>query len=122
MLFIGDSLCWVYSSEPADRPGDFPGGAFASGEVYPGRLLTIGSPGASSLSQFTQLVPILDLLPRPILGQAIALLEFPFELLSSAIDDIQIVISEIAPLLLDLPLQLLPVSFDSIQSMAFLLD
>src|SRR6185437_3597490 len=58
--------------------------------------------------------PVVDVLAHLILGVAIASLEFSFELLAIAVDLGDVVVSEIAPLLLHLAGELLPVSFDAI--------
>jgi hypothetical protein len=47
-----------------------------------------------------------------ILGIAIALLDFAFELVTSAVDRSKVVIGELAPLLSDLARELLPASFN----------
>lgn len=49
-----------------------------------------------------------------IFGQTVSLLDQTFELVSATGDLVQIVISEIAPFLLDLAFQLLPISLDSV--------
>ncbi len=59
-------------------------------------------------------VPIIDVAANSILLDAVAFLNFAFELITLAGDLIKIVVSEFAPLLLDLALELLPVSFDAI--------
>jgi len=41
-------------------------------------------------------------------------LDFAFELLAFAVDDVKVVIGELSPLFLDLALHLLPVSFNPI--------
>jgi hypothetical protein len=67
-------------------------------------------------------VPIVDILGGTILLVAVALLDLAFELIKLAIDDIEIIVSQLAPLLLDLTLDLLPVSstrFQSILSSCF---
>jgi hypothetical protein len=48
--------------------------------------------------------PLIDLLARRILAQAIALLDLTLELLALARDPVEIIIREITPLLLDLAL------------------
>src|SRR5690349_9811542 len=59
-------------------------------------------------------VPGVDVLADLILGEAVALLNLAFELVAAAVDDIEIVIGELAPLFLHLALDLLPVPFDAI--------
>jgi hypothetical protein len=49
-----------------------------------------------------------------VFGKAIALLDFAFELVAMARDNVEIVVRQAAPLLLDLPFDLLPVSFNAI--------
>jgi hypothetical protein len=58
--------------------------------------------------------PIVDVLLGLILGQAVALLQLAFELLALAVDDSEVVIGELAPLLLDLARHLFLVPFDLI--------
>jgi hypothetical protein len=45
---------------------------------------------------------------------SVALLDFALELVASTIDHVEIIVCEFTPLLLNLALQLLPVSFDPI--------
>jgi hypothetical protein len=47
-----------------------------------------------------------------ILGDAIPFLDLALELFASAIDDIEIVVSQPTPLLFDVPLKLLPISLE----------
>ena len=49
-----------------------------------------------------------------ILRAALSRVEFALELISSAIDRSEVVVSEVPPLLLDLALYLLPVALDAI--------
>jgi hypothetical protein len=49
-------------------------------------------------------IPIVNVLTDLILGQAVALLNLAFELVAASIDDVQIVVGELAPLLFHLPL------------------
>jgi len=42
----------------------------------------------------------------------VSLLELAFELIALAIDDVKIIVGKLTPLLLDLALDLLPVTFD----------
>src|SRR5690554_1817180 len=58
--------------------------------------------------------PVVDIPLRFILRLAVALLNAAGELGALSLDDIQIVIRKLAPLLLDLALELLPISFDLI--------
>jgi hypothetical protein len=59
-------------------------------------------------------IPIVNVLSDLILGQAVSLLDLAFQLLTAAIDRVEIVIGELAPFLLHLPLDLLPISFNAI--------
>jgi hypothetical protein len=59
-------------------------------------------------------VPIIDLLLHHVLGMTIALLDLAFELLALAVNRGKVVLSELAPLFLDLSDELLPVAFDTI--------
>src|SRR5689334_12477679 len=59
-------------------------------------------------------IPVVDFLLRLILGVTVALLQAAFELILLAVDDIEVVVGELAPLLLHLALDLLPVSFNAI--------
>src|SRR5436190_15825511 len=58
--------------------------------------------------------PAIDLLLRLVLGDAIALLDAADELVLLAVDDGKIVLGQLAPLLLDLAGDLLPVAFNAI--------
>ena len=49
--------------------------------------------------------PVVDFLARLILGYAVALLDLAFELFTAAIDGSQVIGGELAPLRLDLTLQ-----------------
>jgi len=62
-------------------------------------------------------VPVIDILLCSVLLVAIPLLDFSFQLIALACDDVQIIISEFPPLLLNLPLYLLPVAFDAVPTM-----
>src|SRR5262245_13043775 len=59
-------------------------------------------------------VPVVNVLAHLVLGEAVALLDFAFQLLAPAGDDVEIVVGELAPLLLDLALDLLPVPFHAV--------
>jgi hypothetical protein len=56
-------------------------------------------------------IPIVDVPAHLILGKAIALLDLAFQLLAAAVDCVQVVAGELAPLFLDLALDLLPICF-----------
>jgi len=55
-----------------------------------------------------------DLHFRLVLGDPVGLLEPPRELLAPAGDQVEIVVGQLAPLLLHKPLELLPVPFDDV--------
>src|SRR6516162_669493 len=55
--------------------------------------------------------PIVHVLANLILRQAIALLELAFELISTPVDDVEVIVSELPPLLFHLAFDLFPVSF-----------
>jgi hypothetical protein len=60
------------------------------------------------------LVPVVYILLGLVLGVAVALLDSSLKLLTLAVNNGQVVIGELAPLLLDLTLHVLPVSFNAI--------
>src|SRR5215469_15359837 len=60
------------------------------------------------------LQPSIDVLAHHIFGKTVALLEYTFKLFALSVDLGQIVLSELAPLLFDLALSLLPISFDEV--------
>src|SRR5262245_39936888 len=78
------------------------------------------APGSETSSWFwcwspaLRRVPVVDVLAHLILGQTVALLDFALELIAAAIDDIEIVVGELAPLLLHLPFDLFPISLHAI--------
>ena len=57
-------------------------------------------------------MPIVDLILHQVLGMAVALLNLAFELFALAFYLGQIVVSELAPLFLDLAGELLPIAFN----------
>ena len=59
------------------------------------------------------LEPVIYILPNLILSDPIALLDFAFKLIATAIDRSKIVICELAPLLLYAAAELLPISFNA---------
>src|SRR3569833_3720034 len=59
-------------------------------------------------------LPFLDLLLGVIAGHAIAFLDLSGPLLATALDGIEIVVGELAPLFLELAFHLLPVAFDNV--------
>src|ERR1700730_2759631 len=99
-----------------------PGDSFR-GQVQPveGRInqearpMRLSTPCARSVTTGSLPVqPVVDRLARRVLGDAGAFLNLPFELFALAGDFVEIVIRKMTPLLLDLALELLPVSFDAI--------
>jgi hypothetical protein len=60
------------------------------------------------------LQPSIDVLTHHIFGKTVALLDYAFKLFALSVDLSQIVLSELAPLLFDLTLSLLPISFDAV--------
>src|SRR5688572_3401775 len=66
-------------------------------------------------------LPVLDLAIRLVLRAAVALLDLADELVALAVDDRNVIIGELAPALLDLTLELLPVAFNAIPIHAVLL-
>src|SRR5262245_48969919 len=71
-------------------------------------------PGRARSCSLHGLDPVIDLALGLILGVAVALLQTTGELGALALDDIQIVVGELAPFLLGLTLELFPVTFDAI--------
>src|SRR3569623_1934778 len=59
-------------------------------------------------------LPFLDLLLGVIAGHAIAFLDLSGQLLATALDGVEIVVGELAPLFLELAFHLLPVAFDNV--------
>ena len=53
-------------------------------------------------------MPIVDILPRHILGEAVTLPKRTFELIALAVDLVELVIGKLAPFLLDLAFGLFP--------------
>src|SRR6202022_4591179 len=60
------------------------------------------------------IVPAVHVLTNLILGNPISLLQLAFKLLPSSINDVQVVIRQLSPLLLHLTFNLLPISFHAI--------
>src|SRR5579885_168041 len=75
----------------------------------------------SSLLPLLAIVPIVDFLPRLVLCIAVTLLQASFELILISGDHVEIVVCQLAPLLLYLALHLLPVSLDPIPVHGYLL-
>ena len=65
------------------------------------------------MSYSLRVQPSIDVLSGLVLRDAISFLDHSLELIATTGDFIQIVVGEIAPLLLDAALQLLPVSFNT---------
>ncbi|ESX26501.1 hypothetical protein X765_22005 [Mesorhizobium sp. LSHC440B00] len=59
-------------------------------------------------------IPVVDVSPHSILLNAVAFLDRTFELIAVAGYAVEIIISELAPLLFDLTFELLPISFDAV--------
>src|SRR5262245_9802816 len=96
--------------------------AFAShsgsaGQAKARPRLTPGSETSSLLwcgSPALRRVPVVDVPADLILGQTVALLDLAFELIPATRDDVEIIVGELAPLLLHLPFDLLPISLHAI--------
>ena len=58
--------------------------------------------------------PIVHVAARLVLSNAVAFLNFPFQLFALALDNVKIVIGELAPLLLNTTAELLPIARDAI--------
>jgi hypothetical protein len=70
--------------------------------------------GLETLAPLVTAVPVIDVLANLIFCETVVLLNLAFELVSTAIYDFKVVISELPPFLLDAALDLLPISFHSI--------
>src|SRR5262245_9732568 len=101
---------------PRARPGLPPhsgsaGQAKARPRLAPGSetfsLLWCGSPALRR-------VPVVDVPADLILGQTVALLDLAFELIPATRNDVEIVVGELAPLLLHLAFDLFPISLHAI--------
>ena len=72
-------------------------------------------PASLDVSNFLQgLLPIAELLLRYILGDAIRFLDLAGKAVALACNHVQLVIGELAPLLLGAALELLPVAFNAV--------
>jgi hypothetical protein len=60
------------------------------------------------------LFSVVDILSGLVLGDAVPLLDLAFQLVTTSIDDVEVVVGKIALFLFDLALHLFPVSFNSI--------
>src|SRR4030095_4071135 len=71
---------------------------------------------ASATSHLSRqcLEPIVNILSGLILGDAVPLLDLAVQLVTTSIDDVEVVVGEMAPFLFDLALHLFPVSFNAI--------
>src|SRR5918995_4283631 len=67
------------------------------------------------------IIPVVHLSADLILLVTVPLLDFSLELIATAIDHIEVVVCELAPLFLDVAFHLLPVSFNSVPIHRFLL-
>src|SRR5262245_31579255 len=83
--------------------------------VFMGNLLwgVVGA-GGLVLPVAVARLELVQLLLGFVLGDAVLLLDPSGQLLAAAGDDVELVVGELAPLLLGLALQLLPVAFDAI--------
>src|SRR5207245_9010946 len=68
----------------------------------------------SGLELFPRLDPVGHIPADLVLGKAVTLLELAFELLAATLDHVEIVVGELAPLLLGGALELLPVAFNPV--------
>jgi hypothetical protein len=59
-------------------------------------------------------IPIIDVLANLIFREAIPFLNFAFQLILTTVDHIEIIVGELAPLLLNVAFDLLPISLDPI--------
>src|SRR6476620_6322066 len=59
-------------------------------------------------------VPRVDVAPHTVAFPTITLLELAFQLIALPVDRGEIIVSELAPLFLDLAFDLLPIAFDSV--------
>src|SRR5215203_2339545 len=76
----------------------------------PDRSVTLSSMSLPFLAS----VPVVHFTPDLVLLIPVTLLDLAFELIAAAVDHVQIVIGELAPLLFDVALELLPVPFHSV--------
>ena len=58
--------------------------------------------------------PVVYILVDLVLGETVALLQLDLELLAAALDHVEVVVGELAPLLLGGALELLPVAFNPV--------
>ena len=65
-------------------------------------------------SPVLQVIPIVDFPARLVFGVAVSFLNFAFQLVLFSVDHIKIIVRKLAPLLFDLALHLLSVSFHAI--------
>jgi hypothetical protein len=69
---------------------------------------------ATPISFIKGCIPVVDSLAHLVLGQAVALLDLAFQLLATAVDRVEIIVRQLAPLFLHPSLDLLPVSFHAV--------
>jgi hypothetical protein len=74
----------------------------------------LSSARAKPFGAMLSVQPIVHVFSHQILGQAVALLDFAFQLIATAIDLRQIVVGELTPLFFDFAFNFFPVSFDPI--------
>src|SRR5262249_48285324 len=70
--------------------------------------------GLNTLVPLLTAVPVINILAYLIFCKTVSLLNLTFELFSTAVYDVKIVVGELSPLLFDPAFNLLPISFDSI--------
>jgi hypothetical protein len=80
----------------------------------PGIRKDTGAISSESYLPSLRVIPSVDISLGFVFGFAVALLDFSLELLTLAVDYIEIIISEFTPLLFDLALDLLPITFNTI--------
>jgi hypothetical protein len=79
-----------------------------------GRERTRHHVGLETLVPLLTAVPVVNIFANLIFGETVSLLNLAFELFPTAIYNVKVVVCELPPLLLDLALNLLPISFHTI--------
>src|SRR5262245_2842425 len=105
-----------HGRRPRARPR-LPSHSGSAGQAKARPRLAPGSETSSLLwcgSPALRRVPVVDVPADLILGQTVALLDLAFELIPATRDDVEIIVGELAPLLLHLPFDLLPISLHAI--------
>src|SRR5262245_31899368 len=105
-----------HGRRPRVRPG-LPRHSGASEQAKARPRLAPGSETSSLLScgsPALRRVPVIDVPADLILSQTVALLDLAFELIPATRNDVEIVVGELAPLLLHIPFDLLPISLHAI--------